>query len=84
MGNKLKEVFSNQEISYKGKISFKNKEAYEDFIEMGVRGVDTLQPEAKNMDPRYLKEHFGGSRRKGLLDDSVRAVSFTGLGKRAE
>ena len=34
--------------------------AYEDFIEMGVRGVDTLQPEAKNMDPRYLKEHFGG------------------------
>lgn len=34
--------------------------AYEDFIEMGVRGVDTLQPEAVNMNPRYLKEHFGG------------------------
>lgn len=34
--------------------------AYEDFIEMGIDGVDTLQPEAKNMSPRYLKEHFGG------------------------
>jgi len=34
--------------------------AYEDFIEMGFDGVDTLQPEARNMSPRYLKEHFGG------------------------
>jgi len=34
--------------------------AYEDFIEMGFDAVDTLQPEAKNMSPRYLKEHFGG------------------------
>ena len=34
--------------------------AYEDFIEMGVNAVDTLQPEATNMDPRYLKDHFGG------------------------
>lgn len=34
--------------------------AYEDFIEMGVRGVDTLQPEAASMSPKYLKEHFGG------------------------
>jgi len=33
---------------------------YEDFIEMGVCGVDTLQPEATNMSPRYLVEHFGG------------------------
>lgn len=33
---------------------------YEDFIEMGVNAVDTLQPEAKNMRPQYLKEHFGG------------------------
>lgn len=33
---------------------------YEDFIEIGVRGVDTLQPEAANMSPRYLAEHFGG------------------------
>jgi len=33
---------------------------YEDFIEMGVRGVDTLQPEAHNMSPEYLAEHFGG------------------------
>jgi len=34
--------------------------AYEDFIEMGVDAVDTLQPEAKDMAPAYLKEHFGG------------------------
>jgi len=34
--------------------------AYEDFIEMGIRGVDTLQPEAVNMSPEYLAEHFGG------------------------
>jgi uroporphyrinogen decarboxylase len=34
--------------------------AYEDFIEMGITAVDTLQPEATNMSPSYLKEHFGG------------------------
>ena len=34
--------------------------AYEDFIEMGIDGVDTLQPEAANMSPQYLREHFGG------------------------
>jgi uroporphyrinogen decarboxylase len=33
--------------------------AYEDFIEMGIRAVDTLQPEATNMSPAYLKEKFG-------------------------
>ena len=33
---------------------------YEDFIDMGIRAVDTLQPEAVNMSPAYLKEHFGG------------------------
>ena len=27
---------------------------------MGINGVDTLQPEAANMSPRYLKDHFGG------------------------
>jgi uroporphyrinogen decarboxylase len=34
--------------------------AYEDFIEMGIAAVDTLQPEARNMNPRYLVDHFGG------------------------
>lgn len=34
--------------------------AYEDFIEMGVEAVDTLQPEAYNMGPRYLAGAFGG------------------------
>ena len=33
---------------------------YEDFIEMGVRGVDTLQPEAADMSPEYLAARFGG------------------------
>lgn len=27
---------------------------------MGINAVDTLQPEARNMSPRYLKDNFGG------------------------
>lgn len=34
--------------------------AYEDFIEMGINVVDTLQPEAKDMAPAILKKRFGG------------------------
>lgn len=34
--------------------------AYEDFIEMGAAAVDTLQPEAKDMEPAGLKKRFGG------------------------
>lgn len=34
--------------------------AYNDYIEMGLTGVDTLQPEAANMSPEYLKKTFGG------------------------
>jgi uroporphyrinogen decarboxylase len=34
--------------------------AYEDFIEMGMDAVDTLQPEARDMSPAYLKRTFGG------------------------
>jgi uroporphyrinogen decarboxylase len=33
--------------------------AFEDFIEMGISVVDTLQPEAKDMAPEYLKSRFG-------------------------
>ncbi len=33
--------------------------AYNDFIEMGIDAVDTLQPEAVNMSPEYLKTTFG-------------------------
>ena len=33
---------------------------YEKYIQAGLRAVDTLQPEAKNMGPRYLKDTFGG------------------------
>lgn len=34
--------------------------AYEDYIKAGLKGVDTLQPEAANMSPEYLKKTFGG------------------------
>ena len=34
--------------------------AYEEFIDMGIDAVDTLQPEAKDMSPAYLKKTFGG------------------------
>ncbi|AQQ70339.1 methylcobalamin:coenzyme M methyltransferase [Limihaloglobus sulfuriphilus] len=33
--------------------------AFNDFIEMGIDVVDTLQPEAANMSPEYLKKTFG-------------------------
>ncbi len=32
---------------------------YPDFIEMGITAVDTLQPEARNMAPAYLKRTYG-------------------------
>ena len=32
---------------------------FDDFIEMGINVMDTLQPEAKNMQAAYLKERFG-------------------------
>lgn len=34
--------------------------AYDEFIEMGINAVDTLQPEAVDMAPAYLKRRFGG------------------------
>jgi uroporphyrinogen decarboxylase len=34
--------------------------AFEEFIKMGVQAMDTLQPEAKDMAPAYLKARFGG------------------------
>lgn len=33
--------------------------AYDDFAEMGIDIVDTLQPEAKDMAPAYLKRRYG-------------------------
>lgn len=33
--------------------------AYDDYIEMGLTVADTLQPEAKDMSPEYLKRTFG-------------------------
>ena len=34
--------------------------AYEDFIDIGINGVDTIQPEAVNMSPEYIADTFGG------------------------
>src|SRR5690606_35070925 len=33
--------------------------AFEDFIDMGITVVDTLQPEAANMSPAFLKNSYG-------------------------
>ncbi len=33
--------------------------AFDDFIEMGIDVADTLQPEAANMEPAYMKERYG-------------------------
>jgi uroporphyrinogen decarboxylase len=33
--------------------------AFEDFLEMGIGVVDTLQPEAKDMEPAFLKSRYG-------------------------
>jgi uroporphyrinogen decarboxylase len=33
--------------------------AFDDMIDMGIEVVDTLQPEAKDMSPAYLKQRFG-------------------------
>lgn len=33
--------------------------AFDDFVEMGIHVVDTLQPEARDMSPAYLKQTFG-------------------------
>ena len=34
--------------------------AYEDLYAAGLNAVDTLQPECKDMSPRFLVDHFGG------------------------
>lgn len=33
--------------------------AYDDFLEMGITAIDTLQPEAKDMSPQHLKAVYG-------------------------
>jgi uroporphyrinogen decarboxylase len=63
--------------------------AFEDFLEMGITIVDTLQPEAKSMAPAYLKQRFGsrmsfhgsistaGVVARGTVDDTVKMVKET-------
>lgn len=49
---------------------------YEDFIEIGIQVVDTLQPEAVNMSPAYLKKTFGGRLAFHGCISTAGAVSF--------
>ncbi|MFA6185764.1 MAG: uroporphyrinogen decarboxylase family protein [Phycisphaerae bacterium] len=63
--------------------------AFNDFIDMGIRVVDTLQPEARDMAPCYLKQNFGdklsfhgcistaGPLAYGSVDDVVKNVQDT-------
>lgn len=63
--------------------------AFDDFAEMGIEVVDTLQPEAQDMAPAYLKKRFGdrlsfhgcistaGALTYGSVDDVVRDVRAT-------
>jgi hypothetical protein len=63
--------------------------AFPDFIEMGIDVVDTLQPEAANMDPATLKARFGdrlafhgcistgGPVASGTVEDVAREVAGT-------
>jgi len=63
--------------------------AFDDFLEMGIRAVDTLQPEARDMAPAYLKSRWGdrlafhgmistaGPVAYGTPEDVVRSVRET-------
>ena len=63
--------------------------AFDDFVEMGINVVDTLQPEAKDMAPAYLKQRYGenlafhgcistaGPVATGTVDDVVANVRET-------
>jgi uroporphyrinogen decarboxylase len=63
--------------------------AFDDFIDMGIAVVDTLQPEAADMAPAYLKARYGdrlafhgcistaGPVATGTVDDTVRDVRDT-------
>jgi uroporphyrinogen decarboxylase len=63
--------------------------AFDRFIEMGIEAVDTLQPEAVNMAPAYLKQNWGdklalhgmistaGPLAYGTPDEVVRVVKET-------
>jgi uroporphyrinogen decarboxylase len=63
--------------------------AFNDFIEMGITVIDTLQPEAADMSPEYLKKTFGsklsfhgcistaGPVATGTVDDVVADVRST-------
>ena len=65
MGNKLKKVFSKEEISYGGKINFSNQESYENFMmaletvqeeggSVRVKGVDSVETLIRKGNSEYL------------------------------
>ena len=50
--------------------------AYEDLIEIGVKGVDSLQPEAVDMSPEYLIKHFSGRLNFRSLISTAGALAY--------
>lgn len=55
--------------------------AFNDFIDMGIRAVDTLQPDAKDMSPELLKSRFGG---KLVFHGAISTGSVIAFGKADE
>lgn len=53
---------------------------YNDFIEMGINCVDTLQPEATNMSPRYLVDTFGKKLSYRGCISTAGPLAFGGVG----
>jgi len=50
--------------------------AYEHLIEIGIKGVDSLQPEATDMSPAHLTERFGGRLNFRGLVSTTGVLSF--------
>jgi len=58
--------------------------AYEEYIKLGLRGVETLQPEATDMSPEYLKKKFGGRLAFHGCISTAGALAYGTAGETAE
>lgn len=86
MSNKLKKIFSDEEISFGGKINFKDHEAYSEFIRaldtvyeegraVRVNGVVSIETLLHNGDSEYpFEEH--GKIEEFIVAPSVERVPF--------
>ncbi len=75
MSNKLKSVFSKDEISFGGKINFKNQESYENFI----MALETVQEEGRCVSVKGV-DSVGSLIRKGkseyLINENDKIYDF--------